>query len=272
MSPAAADANTASDAGGTRGRGRPTVAEPAGGAAVPAPAVQGGTNYVGDQYRNEYRPRRSTNVFINVNTGPTYYAPAPVYVAPAYGYAYGGHPVHYHPYWHCPRPVYAYHYAPVYYAPVYYAPVYYSPIYRPVYPVYVEPVTYATTSFAFGFSSFGGGSFTSFSFAHSSARYGAAYGWCPRPAYIYTPVVETYYRSVWIPGYYTTVEERVWIPGRYVERVRTPVVETMYDPFGNSYEIVVEAGSVDYVWESGHYAYESRRAWTAGRWDSVAVF
>jgi hypothetical protein len=137
----------------------------------------------------------------------------------------------------------------------------------------VEPVSYSTSSFAFGFSSFGGGSFSSFSFAASSARYTAAYGWCPRPVYsVYVPVVETYYRSVWVPGYYTTVEERVWIPGRYVEQVRTPVVETMYDPLGNAYEVVVAPGSVDWVWQPGAYAYESRRVWTSGRWETVAVF
>ncbi|HYC77760.1 MAG TPA: hypothetical protein VEI02_09050, partial [Planctomycetota bacterium] len=249
---------------------------------APAPAVgsgsaahgpAGGRTYHHGEYAHEYHRRSRPRVSVNVHIGPTYVAPAPAYVPVTYGYAYGRRHVAYHPYWHCPPPVYAYYGAPVYYAPapVYVAPVYYAPVY-PVYPVYASPA-YPASSIAFGFSSFGGSTFTSFGFAWSSSRYVAACGWAPRPVYtIYTPVVETYYRSVWVPGYYSTYEERVWIPGRYVERVRTPTVEFCRDPLGNAYEVVVEAGAVDYVWEPGRYAYETRRVWNPGHWETVAVF
>jgi hypothetical protein len=232
-------------------------------------APEGGRTYVGDAYRHEYHRRRRSSVHIDIHIGGgrPHYAYAPVYVAPAYGYAYGHGPVVCHPYWHCPPTVY-------YGAPVHHAPVYYAPVYAvPAYPVVVEPVTYSTTSFAFGFSSFGGGSFTSFNLGYSSRRFAAAYGWCPTPVYtIYTPVVEPYYRSVWQPGYYAAYDERVWIAGRYVERVQTPVVAAVFDPLGNSYDVVVEAGSVDLVWEPGRYVVESRRVWHPGRFETVAVF
>jgi hypothetical protein len=219
-------------------------------------------------YHHEYRPRRTTSVSIHVHTGPTYYAPPPVYVAPTYGYAYAHHHVAYHPYWHCSPVVYRSYYGP----PVYVAPIY-APVYAPVYPVVVEPATYSTSSFAFGFSSFGGGSVTSFGFAYSSRRYTAAYGWCPTPVYtIYTPVVVPHYRSVWIPGRYVEVVERVWVPGRYVDRIRPPVVEAVYDPLGNEYEVVVVAGAVECVYEPGAYVYETRRIWRSGYYETVAVF
>ena len=116
-------------------------------------------------------------------------------------------------------------------------------------------------------------SVSSFSFAVSTSHFGAAFGYAPAPAYaVYTPVYDPYFQPAWVPGTYEVVNERVWIPGRYEQVVRTPVIETVVDPLGNTYDAVVQPGSVDTVWVPGRYVDEPRRIWHPGHFEYVAVY
>jgi hypothetical protein len=223
---------------------------------------EGGRLYRHGDYHHEYQSRSSWSLGIGVSDGGTSFA---------FGYSSGGgcypgySPCAYNPYWHptCYSPVI---YQPCY--PVY--PVYYAPVYQPV---WVDPYAYNSSSFAFGYSSFGGSALSSFSFAYSSSNWGVGFGWASAPAYtIYTPVYDPYFRSVWVPGYYQIVDERAWVPGRYEEVVSTPVVETIVDPLGNTYDTVTSPGSVDYLWREGYWTVESRRLWVPGHFEYVAVF
>jgi hypothetical protein len=138
--------------------------------------------------------------------------------------------------------------------------------------VVVTPVAYNCSTFAYGYSSFGGYAFSGFSFAYSTRRYGFAFGWTSAPCYsVYTPVYDPFYRAVWVPGCWETVYETVWIPGRYEEVIRTPVTELITDPLGNTYEAVIEPGSVDYEWIPGRTEVEPRSVWRPGRFDYVAL-
>jgi hypothetical protein len=149
-------------------------------------------------------------------------------------------------------------------------PYYYSPLYAPA---VVDPWAYNSSSFAFGYSSFGGSALSSFSFAYSTNHWNAGFGWTAAPCYtIYTPAYDPYFRSVYVPGYYEIVDEKVWVEGSYDEVVSTPVVETVVDPLGNTYDAVTEPGAVDYEWRDGHWTVERRRIYHEGHWENVAAF
>jgi hypothetical protein len=240
---------------------------------------QGGKVFRGKDYHHEYSHHHHSSSWafgLGISDGSTSlafgYAKGGHHSAFGVGYssypAYGcGYDPYYHPYWHCPA-----WYQPVYYSPVYAvaAPVYYSPVYAPV--VY-DPWAYNSSSFAFGYSSFGGSALSSFNFAYSTSNWSLGFGWAPAPSYVvYTPVYDPYFRSVWVPGYYEIVDERVWVDGNYDEVVSTPVVETVVDPLGNSYDSVTQPGAVDYQWKEGHWEIERRRIYREGHWENVAVF
>jgi hypothetical protein len=224
-------------------------------------APEGGREYRHGHYRHEYahKSHSSWSFGIGISDGST---------SLAFGYSNGYAPYHHNPYWGS-----AAWYTPGYYRPYYGVPVY--PVYAPVYyqPVLVDPYAYNSSSFAFGYSSFGGCALSSFGFAYSSSSWGIGFGWNSAPAYsIYTPVYDPYFRSVWMPGYYQIASERAWVPGRYEEVVSTPVVETVLDPLGNTYDAVTQPGSVDYVWREGYWTIEDRRIWVPGHFEYVSAF
>lgn len=242
----------------------------------PVLAPEGGRVYRGREYQHEYsHHHHSSSSFalgLGISDGSTAfsfgYAQGGGHSAFALGvssgYPYAYDPC-YHPYWHNPC-----WYQPVYYTPCYAAPVYYSPVYAPV---VVDPWAYNSSSFAFGYSSFGGCALSSFSFAYSTSHWGLGFGWTAAPCYtIYSPAYDPYFRSVYVPGYYEIVDERAWVDGSYDEVVSTPVVDTVVDPLGNTYDAVTQPGSVDYQWHDGHWTTERRRIYHEGHWENVATF
>jgi hypothetical protein len=241
---------------------------------------EGGRRYGHGSYHHEYAPRSSWYVGLGLTEGST---------SLAFGYSSGGfgYPVGYSPHWGAPwgfahggyySPFYSYWHYPAWCGPVYYqpyyavpVPVYYAPVYYPV--AVVDPWAYNSSSFAFGFSSFGGSALSSFSFAYASSNWSIGIGWSEAPAYtVYTPVYDPFVRAVWIDGYYDVVSEQVWVPGGHEEVVNTPVVETVVDPLGNTYDAVIQPGSVDYVWHDGYWTIERRRIWNPGHFEYVSAF
>lgn len=237
---------------------------------------EGGRVYRGQDYHHEYSHHHHSSsswaLGIGVSDGSTAfsfgYAKGGGHSAFALGvssgYPYGYDPC-YHPYWHNPC-----WYEPVVWTPCYAAPVYYSPVYAPV---VVDPWAYNSSSFAFGYSSFGGCALSSFSFAYSTSHWGVGFGYTAAPCYtIYAPAYDPYFRSVYVPGYYEIVDEQVWVDGSYDEVVSTPVVDTVVDPLGNTYDAVTQPGAVDYQWREGHWTTERRRIYHEGHWENVATF
>jgi hypothetical protein len=250
----------------------PIVAKPQPKPVEPIDVPQGGKVYRGRDYHHEYSHHRHSSFAFGlaINDGHSSFAFGYSNYGHGSSFALGlgyGYNHHCHPYWHSPA-----WYAPVCYTPCYAVayPVYYTPVYAPV---IVDPYAYNCSSFAFGYSSFGGSAFSSFNVAYSSSHWGIGFGWTSAPCYsVWTPAYDPYVRAVWVDGYYELVGERVWVPGRYEEQITTPVTEVVVDPLGNSYEAVIQAGAVDYVWHDGYWTVEERRIWHPGHFEYVSTW